>query len=85
MHGKLLNSDIENKAIKWRPADWNRIGNDAVDAVAKLVRFRIPLMIAKGVPTLMALTIAEESGVTLAGRARGGVLRVYTCPDRISA
>ncbi len=28
-----MNSDIENKAIKWRPADWNRIGNDAVDAV----------------------------------------------------
>ncbi len=58
-------------------------GRISVDAVMKLARFRVPLMISKGVPTSLALERAEEAGLTLTGTVGGGALRVYTHSNRV--
>lgn len=58
-------------------------GRISADAVAKLIRFGLPLMVTRGVPTSMALGMAEESGITLAGSLGPGRLRIYTHARRL--
>ncbi|GBE57797.1 formate dehydrogenase accessory protein [bacterium BMS3Abin01] len=60
-------------------------GRVSVDAVPKLVRFGITVMVSKGVPTSWALDEADRLGLTLAGSIGPEKLRIYTHPERISA
>lgn len=57
-----------------------RISSEAVD---KLARFGIPLMIAKGVPTSLALAKANALKITLVSSLGPGRLRIYTLPERV--
>lgn len=59
-------------------------GRISSEAVGKLIRFGILLMVTRGVPTSLALAKAEDSGITLAGSLGPGKLRVYTHPERLS-
>jgi FdhD protein len=43
----------------------------------------IPIIATKGVPTTLAVDIAEEAGITIAGLVRGNTMIVYTHPERI--
>lgn len=58
-------------------------GRISSEAVSKLIRFGIPLMVTRGVPTSLALAKAEKAGITLAGSLGPGKLRVYTHPQRL--
>jgi FdhD protein len=37
-----------------------------------------------GAPTSLAVELAEDRGVTLAGFARGGRVNIYTHPERVT-
>lgn len=50
----------------------------------KCSRWGIPLVMSRAAPTDLALSIAEECGVTVAGFARGDRMNVYTHPGRIT-
>ena len=43
----------------------------------------IPLIATKGVPTDLAVEMAEEAGITIAGLVRGDTMLVYSHPERI--
>ena len=43
----------------------------------------IPVIATKGVPTTLAIDIAKNAGLTIAGLVRGNTMIVYTNPDRI--
>lgn len=58
-------------------------GRISSEAVAKIIRFGIPLLATRGVPTSLALCMAEEKGITLAGSLGPGRLRVYTHRKRL--
>jgi FdhD protein len=55
----------------------------SVELVQKCAVAGVPVLIAVSAPTAQALRLAEESGLTVAASARGGVFDLYSHPYRI--
>jgi FdhD protein len=55
------------------------------EMVQKAAVFGAPLLAAISGPTGLAVRVAEQSGMTLVGFARGDRLTIYTHPERVSA
>jgi len=51
--------------------------------VLKAATVGIPLLAAISAPTALAVSLAEDAGLTLVGYARDGGHVVYACPARL--
>jgi FdhD protein len=60
-------------------------GRISADAVNKTVRFGIPVLVSKGVPTSLAVVNARRLGLTLSSSLGPGRLRLYSHRYRIKA
>jgi FdhD protein len=58
-------------------------GRLAFELVQKTARAGAPILVGVGAPTSLAVELAEDRGITLAGFARGGRVNVYTHPNRV--
>jgi FdhD protein len=58
-------------------------GRISSEILMKIARATIPVIVAKSAPTDMGVSIAEKSGVTLVGFARGKRMNVYSNEKRI--
>ena len=58
-------------------------GRLAFELVQKCARAGAPILVGVGAPTSLAVELAADRGITLAGFARGGRVRVYTHPERV--
>lgn len=58
-------------------------GRVSSEILIKVARMRIPVLIARGAPTDLALELAEELGITVVGFARENRFNVYTHKERI--
>lgn len=58
-------------------------GRISSDVVLKAVRGGFPVVVSRGAPTVMAVELARQLGVTLAGFARGRRLNVYAGLERV--
>lgn len=58
-------------------------GRLSSDMILKAAKARIPIIVSRTAPTSLAVNIAEDSGITLIGFARGRRLNIYTHIDRI--
>jgi FdhD protein len=58
-------------------------GRQPVEMIKKCRRAGIPIIATKGVPTTLAVELAGEAGITIAGLARGSSMTVYSHPERI--
>jgi FdhD protein len=58
-------------------------GRLSFELVQKAVVAGAPLLVGVGAPTSLAVSLAEDRGLTLCGFARGGRVNVYTAPERI--
>jgi FdhD protein len=58
-------------------------GRLAFELVQKAARAGAPILVGVGAQTSLAVELAEDRGVTLAGFARGGRVNVYTHPERV--
>jgi FdhD protein len=58
-------------------------GRVAFEIIQKALRAGVPVVAAVSAPTSLAVRLAEEAGLTLAGFLRGGSMNVYTRPDRV--
>ena len=58
-------------------------GRIGFDIVTKAVTGRIPVVVAVGGPSSLAVELAERAGITVCGFTRGKRFVVYTCPERI--
>ncbi|AZK60570.1 formate dehydrogenase accessory sulfurtransferase FdhD [Candidatus Desulforudis audaxviator] len=58
-------------------------GRSTAEVLMKLERMGIPMIIARGAPTTMAIDLAERAGITLAAYARPDRFSVFTHPGRI--
>lgn len=55
----------------------------SIEMVQKAAMAGCPVIVAASAPTVLALTLAEEAGITLAAFAREGAFDLYSHPDRI--
>jgi FdhD protein len=58
-------------------------GRQPSEMILKYRNTGIPVVATKGVPTTLAIEIAEEAGITIAGLVRGKTMIVYSHPERI--
>ena len=58
-------------------------GRVSAEILLKVARMGIPLLAARGAPTELAVEMARELGITLAGFVRGERMNVYAHPERI--
>jgi FdhD protein len=60
-------------------------GRISSEMVRKCLIANIPIIVSRGATTTLAVEIAEKTGLTVVGFARGGKMVVYSHPDRIEA
>ena len=58
-------------------------GRVSSEILLKVAKMKVPILIARGAPTDMALSQAAALNITVIGFAREERLNIYTCPDRI--
>lgn len=58
-------------------------GRVSSEILLKVAKMKVPILIARGAPTDMALSQAEALNITVIGFAREQRLNIYTCPHRI--
>jgi FdhD protein len=58
-------------------------GRLSFELVQKAAVAGAPVLVGVGAPTSLAVELAEDRGMTLAGFARRGSVNVYTRPDRV--
>ncbi|NYT02132.1 MAG: sulfurtransferase FdhD, partial [Methanosarcinales archaeon] len=58
-------------------------GRISSDMALKCSRAQIPLIVSRGATTSLALAIAEKTGLSIVGFARGRRMNVYTNSHRI--
>ncbi|MEA2331620.1 MAG: FdhD protein [Thermoleophilaceae bacterium] len=58
-------------------------GRLAFELVQKAARAGAPILVGVGAPTSLAVELAADRGITLAGFARRGRVNVYTHPQRV--
>src|SRR4051795_8909962 len=58
-------------------------GRLSFELVQKAAVAGAPLLVGVGAPTSLAVSLADDRGLTLCGFARGGRVNVYTAPERI--
>ncbi len=59
-------------------------GRLSFELVQKAAVAGAPILVGVGAPSSLAISLAEDRGVTLCGFARGASVNVYTHPERIS-
>jgi len=59
-------------------------GRLSFELVQKAVVAGAPILVGVGAPTSLAVSLAADRGMTLAGFARQGRVNVYTRPDRVA-
>jgi FdhD protein len=72
----LQSVPVENKVLLTS-------GRVTSEIVTKAGRNRIPVLISRAAPSCMAISYAEDMGITLVGFARGDRMNIYTWPNRI--
>ncbi len=58
-------------------------GRQPSEMILKCQNAGIPIIATKGVPTALAVEMAGEAGITIAGLVRGDTMIVYSHPERI--
>lgn len=58
-------------------------GRQPTEMINKCRSAGIPIIATKGVPTTLAIELAEKAGITIAGLVRGDTMIVYSNPARV--
>ena len=81
---KVIGWAVLNNQIPARACILIVSGRTSFELAQKAVMAGIPMLGAVSAPSSLAVDLADESGLTLAGFIRNGSMNVYTHPDRIA-
>lgn len=59
-------------------------GRISSEMVRKCLIANIPIIVSRGATTTLAVEIAEKTGITVVGFARGGKMNIYSHPEHIA-
>jgi FdhD protein len=80
---KILGALLRRDALPARHLILAVSGRIAFEIVQKAAMGGLPMVVAVGAPTDLAVDAAQECGITLIGFARDGRFNAYTYPDRV--
>jgi len=80
---KVVGWAVLNNQIPARSCILIVSGRTSFELAQKAVMAGIPVLGAVSAPSSLAVDLADESGLTLAGFIRNGSMNVYTHPDRV--
>lgn len=58
-------------------------GRISSEMLLKAAKMKVPVVVSRHSPTARAISLAQELGITLVGKASGGKLNVYSYPERL--
>lgn len=58
-------------------------GRCSGEMIIKVMNMKIPIVVAKSVPTTYSISLAKKFGITLVGRLTADSFCIYTNPERI--
>jgi FdhD protein len=74
----LENIPLKDKALLFS-------GRSTAEVIMTLARMSIPMIVARGAPTTLAINLAEKAGITLIAFARPDRISVFSHTERITA
>jgi len=80
---KLVGAELLAGRLPLRESILLVSGRAGFELVLKALVAGIPIFAAIGAPTSLAVDLAREGGMTLAGFVRGGRFNLYSCPNRV--
>jgi FdhD protein len=80
---KVVGAALREGRLPLRSTILQVSGRASFELVAKAVAAGIPVLSAISAPSTLAVDLARETGLTLAGFVRGAAFNVYAGPDRI--
>ena len=82
---KVIGAALRNGAVPLSDAILCVSGRLAFELVQKAAVAGAPILVGVGAPTSLAIELAAERNMTLAGFARGDRVNVYTGAQRLAA
>jgi len=81
MHFRMISEDVlpppwQDKALAWS-------GRTFFEIIEKAITAGIPMIVAVGAPSSLAVELARQFRMTLVGFARGGSFNIYAGEERI--
>lgn len=81
---KLIGKSLEKNSIPWRENILVLSGRIGFELVQKASMLGIPVIIAVGAPSSLAIQIAEQHGITLIGFTKTDRCNIYSGEERLS-
>jgi FdhD protein len=82
---KIVGRSVLDRTVPLRDSVLAVSGRGGYELVQKAVAAGIPIMVAVGAPSSLAVATAQRFGLTLVGFLRGDRFNVYSAPQRIRA
>jgi FdhD protein len=81
---KVIGRALEDGLLPLHPFVLCVSGRLSFELVQKAAVAGAPILVGVGAPTSLAVSLADDRGMTLAGFARRGSVNVYTRPERVT-